>query len=33
MKKEGERNCDIAREFEVGESTVRNPVMVGWLLL
>ena len=23
MKKEGKRNCDIAREFEVGESTVR----------
>ena len=23
MKKEGKRNCDIGREFEVGESTVR----------
>ena len=23
MKKEGKRNCDIAREFEIGESTVR----------
>ena len=22
MKKEGKRNCDIAREFEVGESTL-----------